>query len=162
VNSLHASNVYYGSQELGPPQSAPPPGARQCRIALAAAPESTRIAREFTAVTLRRWQQGGLVDDAVVVASELVTNAIRHGAGTIGAEAAPVGLAWRYQPCRLICVVTDRNPKPPVLIPPGLEAECGRGLLVVQALTVAWGWTMLGPAEKAVWAALEPLAQPGS
>jgi anti-sigma regulatory factor (Ser/Thr protein kinase) len=162
VNSLQARNVYCGSGELGPPNSAPPQGVRECRIALAAAPESTRIARDFTSVTLRRWQQGALIGDATVVASELVTNAIRHGTGLPagGAEAAPVGLAWHYLPHRLVCVVTDRSHRPPVLVLPGLDAECGRGLQIVQALTAAWGWTMLGPQEKAVWAALEPLGQP--
>jgi anti-sigma regulatory factor (Ser/Thr protein kinase) len=161
VNWLQARYVHCGSGELGPPNSAPPQGGRECRIALAAAPESTRTARDFTSVTLRRWQQGPLIGDATVVASELVTNAIRHGTGhtAAGADAAPVGLAWHYLPHGLVCVVTDRSQRPPVLVLPGLDAECGRGLQIVQALTAAWGWTMLGPREKAVWATLEPLRE---
>jgi hypothetical protein len=42
-------------------------------------PESARTAREFTVATLHEWQLEPLVEDAVVIASELATNAIRHG-----------------------------------------------------------------------------------
>jgi hypothetical protein len=52
-------------------------------------------------------------------------------------------------------VVTDRSPKPPVLVPADLNAESGRGLQIVHALAPAWGWTMLSAQEKAVWAALQ-------
>ncbi|HEX9359541.1 MAG TPA: ATP-binding protein [Streptosporangiaceae bacterium] len=144
-------------QELGPPHSALPAAGRHCRITLAPAPESTGAARGFTTATLHGWHLDTLIQDAVIVASELVTNAIRHGSAfaTKSGKHTQVELTWQRQASRLICVVTDRSPKPPVLAPADLNAESGRGLQIVHALVPAWGWTMLSAQEKAVWAALQ-------
>jgi two-component sensor histidine kinase len=118
-------------------------------------PESVSAAREFTAATLRSWELGGLVEEAIIVASELVTNAIRHGMCWAGAEdeTAGVELAWQRHSDRIICVVTDCSSMPPVLEQADMNAESGRGLQVVSALAAAWGWVVLGAREKAVWAA---------
>jgi hypothetical protein len=141
------------------------------RILLASGPQSAKAAREFTAATLRGWQLDALIDDAVIVASELVTNAIRHGTCLAGDGLAGDGLAgdgsagdgsgqgqvelsWRCQASRVICVVTDGSAQPPVSGSAGPDAVSGRGLQVVQALAAAWGWTMLSTTQKAVWAAL--------
>jgi hypothetical protein len=145
-------------QELGPPpHSALPAAGRHCRITLAPAPESTGTARGFTTAALHGWHLDTLIQDAVIVASELVTNAIRHGSAFAAQSGkhAQVELTWQRQASRLICVVTDRSPQPPVLAPADLNAESGRGLQIVHALAPAWGWTMLSAQEKAVWAALQ-------
>jgi anti-sigma regulatory factor (Ser/Thr protein kinase) len=128
---------------------------RQRRITLPPVPESAKAAREFTAATLRQWHLDPLVSDAVLVASELVTNAISHGSPQAGDElGAPLELTWSYQVSRLICVITDRAVEPPVAAAADPDAESGHGLQIVGALAAAWGWTMLGTGEKAVWAAL--------
>jgi len=129
---------------------------RQRRITLPPVPESAKAAREFTAATLHNWHLDPLISDAALIASELVTNAINHGSpqGQPGAQAAPVELTWSYQVSRLICVITDRATEPPVAAPADPDAESGHGLQIVGALAAAWGWTMLGTGEKAVWAAL--------
>src|SRR5262249_59059989 len=44
---------------------------------------------------------------------------------------------------------------PPAVTAQDPEAESGYGLQIVGALAVAWGWTILGTGEKAVWAALD-------
>jgi anti-sigma regulatory factor (Ser/Thr protein kinase) len=124
---------------------------RQRRITLPPVPESAKAAREFTAATLRNWHLDPLISDAVLIASELVTNAISHGSQQ---DAEPVELTWSYQVSRLICVITDRGAEPPVAAPAGADAESGHGLQIVGTLAAAWGWTMLGTGEKAVWAAL--------
>jgi len=121
-------------------------GAGRRRLGLDPVPESARAAREFTVATLHEWQLESLTEDAVVIASELATNAIVHGTPAAtrdtakGAERACVELSWCLQASRLICVVTD---------------EAGHGLQIVGALAVAWGWTILSTGEKAVWAALD-------
>ncbi|MEZ0094792.1 ATP-binding protein [Streptacidiphilus sp. EB129] len=51
--------------------------------ALAPRHESVRTAREFTKLTLNRWELGGLFDDIALVASELVTNALRHALASV-------------------------------------------------------------------------------
>jgi anti-sigma regulatory factor (Ser/Thr protein kinase) len=125
---------------------------RQRRITLPPVPESAKVAREFTTATLRNWRLDPLISDAVLIASELVTNAISHG--NQNQQPEPVELTWSYQVSRLICVITDRGAEPPVAEPADPDAESGHGLQIVGALAAAWGWTMLGTGEKAVWAAL--------
>jgi len=123
-------------------------------LLLTADPDSVKAARDFTAETLRGWQLGDLVDEGVMIASELVTNAVRHGVCVGGPGTGKVGLTWQRHVSRVICVVTDGSSMPPVLAAPDTGAESGRGLHVVNALAAAWGWTMVGSGEKAVWAAL--------
>jgi anti-sigma regulatory factor (Ser/Thr protein kinase) len=125
-----------------------------CELDLKPGPESVKLAREFTSVTLLDWQLGDLVEEAVIVASELVTNAIRHGTrcSVPAADVATVRLAWQRQTDRILCVVTDSSDSPPVLEDADMTSESGRGLQVVHALAAAWGWVMLGACQKAVWA----------
>jgi len=138
-----------------PPSPMPPAAGRHCQLVLIPGPESAKAARDFTTATLRNWQLDTVVTEAVIIASELVTNAIRHGRSLVDdAEQALVGLAWQRHPSRVICVVTDQSTKPPVMVPADPDAESGRGLQVVQALAAGWAWMMLGAQEKAVWAAL--------
>jgi len=120
-------------------------------------PESVKAARDFTATTLRSWNLDALVEEAVIVASELVTNAIKHGTSASGprADVGSVMLAWQRHDSRIICVVTDGSSMPPVLEQADMNSESGRGLQVVHALAAAWGWVMLGACEKAVWAAFQ-------
>jgi anti-sigma regulatory factor (Ser/Thr protein kinase) len=157
--SAHAAGDRRGARQ--PTVSAPPATGRRRRIGLAPVPESARAAREFTVATLRKWQLDTLTEDAVVIASELATNAIRHGTraatgdATDGPGSGRVELSWCLQASRLICVVTDQTGTPPALAAGGPEAESGHGLQIVGALAIAWGWTILGTGEKAVWAALE-------
>jgi hypothetical protein len=144
------------------PQSSPGPeyppdkvlGAGALRQALlSVGPEAAKAARDFTTSTLRDWQLDDLAQEAVLIASELVTNAIRHGRCCAGPDDG-VELAWHRQAARVICMVIDRSPLPPVLGIADQDAESGRGLQVVQALAANWGWMMLGATSKGVWAAL--------
>ena len=131
-------------------------------MALKPGGESVKAARDFTAATLRGWHLDGLIEDAVIIASELVTNAIRHGTALAGPECpSEVELAWQRFASRVTCVVTDGSTRPPVLSAADMNAESGRGLQVVHALAAAWGWMMVGAREKAVWATLL-LPSPGS
>jgi anti-sigma regulatory factor (Ser/Thr protein kinase) len=124
-------------------------------MALKPGSESVKAARDFTAATLRGWHLDGLVEDAVIIASELVTNAIRHGTALADPDGATeVELAWQRFASRVTCVVIDGSSRPPVLAAADMSAESGRGLQVVHALAAAWGWMMTGAREKAVWATL--------
>lgn len=129
------------------------PDSSLAQIFLSVAPEAAKAARDFTKATLADWQLDDLVTEAVLIASELVTNAIRHG-GCCASDANPVELAWQRQASRVVCMVTDCNSKPPVLGAADQDAESGRGLQVVQALAATWGWMLLAASSKAVWAAL--------
>jgi anti-sigma regulatory factor (Ser/Thr protein kinase) len=144
-----------------PNQGSPNPGGpnpggtdRQARVSLPPVPQAARTAREFTTAALARWHLDALISDATLIASELVTNAINHGTPESN-PGAHVELTWSYQVSRLICVITDQAAGAPVVAAENPEAESGHGLQIVAALAAAWGWTMLGTGEKAVWAALD-------
>jgi anti-sigma regulatory factor (Ser/Thr protein kinase) len=119
-------------------------------------PPSIKAARDFTTDTLLDWGLRGLIQDATLVVSELVTNALRHGArdgeGGTGPD-RPELILWARDGY-LVCVVIDASASPPVRVPAGVAREDGRGLQVVQALASRWGWSMLGVHRKAVWAVL--------
>jgi anti-sigma regulatory factor (Ser/Thr protein kinase) len=158
--SARAADDRYASRQPAFAKLAPPSAGRR-RLGLAPVPESARAAREFTVATLHEWQLESLIEDAVVIASELATNAILHGTPAATGDAANdperarVELSWCVQASRLICVVTDQAGAPPAVAALDPEAESGHGLRIVGALAVAWGWTILGAGEKAVWAALD-------
>jgi anti-sigma regulatory factor (Ser/Thr protein kinase) len=161
-----------GSGTRPPASSAPPsspaaPGQRAlpaqagnhrlARCALRPQPCAVKAARDFARATLGQWQANRLFDDAAVVISELVTNAVRYGrrAGLVrSAPDARLELVLMRRDGCLVCVVTDPNPGPPVRMEPDYVAETGRGLCVVESLSKQWGWTPLATDRKAVWAAL--------
>ncbi|MGD3108338.1 ATP-binding protein [Streptomyces sp. YGL11-2] len=118
-------------------------------------------ARQFTRTTLQGWRMcPGLADDAVLVVSELVTNALRHGAGetrrTLNyAGPEPFCHAWlalTRQERGVLCAVSDAGATAPVLRDRDELAESGRGLHLVELLSDAWGWTPPDRAGKTVWA----------
>jgi hypothetical protein len=158
--SAQAAGGRYAPRQPAPARPAPA-GAGRRRLGLSPVPESARAAREFTVATLHEWQLESLTEDALVIASELATNAILHGTPAATGDTASdperacVELSWCLQASRLICVVTDQAATPPAVAAQDPEAESGHGLQIVGALAVAWGWTILDTGEKAVWAALD-------
>lgn len=130
---------------------------RFARCALRPQPCAVKAARYFTHATLCSFDTCELFDDASVVISELVTNAVRYGLRpglAKNAPAARIEVLLLRQASHLVCVVTDSNPGPPTLLEPDFAAETGRGLYVVEALSSRWGWTPLHTGHKAVWATL--------
>jgi hypothetical protein len=112
---------------------------------LAPRPESAKAARDFTRLTLRGWRMARLSDVAELVVSELVTNALRHGllsARWMPGE-HPIRLRLLRQDPYLMCMVTDPDTSGPVRIDSRSGAESGRGLQVVEACSVRWGWQPL-------------------
>ena len=154
MTSAHADCRHDPLAELWWPGPARWPAGRNCCTALYPGGPAARSAREFTAAALRGWQLEPLIPDAVTIASELAANAVRHAAPPAGTPGRLAELAWWHEGHQLTCVVTDASGHPPVLAPPDPAAESGRGLQIVDALAAAWGWTLRGAHEKAVWAAL--------
>lgn len=132
---------------------------------IVAAPDSTAIARIFLKRTLQHWRAPHVVDDMLTVGTELVTNAIKicdkYGNGQ-----------WRQVPTsklirlRLLGFQTtvavevwDRCPSEPQLLPLDFESEHGRGLYMVDALSLGWGFYPVAPWGKVVWSELEVLSQ---
>ena len=123
---------------------------------LGAHPESVQAGRNFTQVTLGLWDMETLADLAELVVSELLTNAVRHGVPSARKTVSEhcVRLRLLGQAPFVMCMVTDPGQGIPVLRDSGLDAECGRGLTVVDACSVRWGWHLLDEGGKVVWALL--------
>jgi two-component sensor histidine kinase len=94
---------------------------------------------------LKRWGLAELIPTAELLASELVTNAVRYSQGSIALRLV------REE--GLVCEVHDDSAALPRLRHASDDDERGRGLLVVSQLSVRWGArrTLSG---KAVWCEL--------
>lgn len=112
--------------------------------------ESPGIARNVTKATLSGWCLDRFYDDAAVVVSELVTNAIRYGLCPDARD--PLRLVLVRYERQLVCMVTDPTDTAPRMQEPDWVAETGRGLHIIEAISRAWGWTPLLGGGKAVWA----------
>lgn len=117
--------------------------------------ESPGIARNVTKDTLVRWCLADLYEDAAVVVSELVTNALRYGLCSDVQRVLRLVLV-RYDG-QFVCMVTDPADTAPQMQEPDYIAETGRGLHIIEAMTRAWGWTPLLGGGKAVWASFSIL-----
>ncbi|GAA3785702.1 hypothetical protein GCM10022403_020590 [Streptomyces coacervatus] len=102
------------------------------------------VSRARTAVTrqLAAWGLDDLAFTTELVASELVTNAIRHATG-------PVRLRL-LRDRALLCEVSDGSSTSPRLRRALTEDEGGRGLFLVAQLTERWG-TRYTPYGKVIW-----------
>ncbi|MET8687644.1 ATP-binding protein [Streptomyces sp. NPDC004732] len=100
-----------------------------------------------------------VVDDAVLILSELLSNACRHGRplgrGMVGD--GDVRVAWHVDKSgRLTVEVTDGGgPTRPVPATPSVTAHGGRGLNIITALSDAWGVRDDVHGEVTVWAIVQ-------
>jgi CheY-like chemotaxis protein len=120
---------------------------RQLRLSLVPELQYVARARRFLRDALSAWGVGHLYPDAVVVVSELVTNAIVHAP-------APGELRLSLHPDVVRIAVTDAGTGAPEPRQESSTREGGRGLYLVNALTSAWGMEPLPDGGKAVWAEL--------
>ncbi|MER6922178.1 SpoIIE family protein phosphatase [Streptomyces spiralis] len=110
-------------------------------------PEAVSHARRFTRRTLRAWEVTADADAALLVVSELVTNALVHTDGQVRLDLTLVN-------DRLRIAVADTSPRTPVKPTRiGWEATGGRGILLVEAVSAAWG-TLPVSGGKQVWSEL--------
>ncbi|WP_327729740.1 SpoIIE family protein phosphatase [Streptomyces sp. NBC_00487] len=159
--SLYAGSAYAGADRRA-----------VVHVSLPGGPLAPGAARRFVGTALAEWAEldlpgaaalsARLVEDAIVVVSELVTNAVVH-AGTdvellcrLGRD-DPASAGWLlvevsdHHPSR---AVRDEGAERPYLVErPYGAAEYGRGLRLVAALSEAWGITYR-TGTKTVWARL--------
>ena len=103
---------------------------------LTAVPAAVPYARRHTRRVLADWSMAALSEQAELVVSELVTNAV--AASRAVRTDAPVRLWLVADGTRAGVAVWDANPRLPVVAKPDELAETGRGLLLVA--TVAGHW----------------------
>jgi serine phosphatase RsbU (regulator of sigma subunit)/anti-sigma regulatory factor (Ser/Thr protein kinase) len=111
-------------------------------------PTAAREARSMVREKLGEWGLAELSFSAELAATELVTNAVRHGGGGI--------MLRLVRTDRVVCEVFDGSDARPKMRPPedNSTAESGRGLQVVSRLARRWG-VRPTPTGKSVWCELD-------
>ncbi len=109
----------------------------------AAATARSRIGAELSAVGV----DPRVIDDVVLVASELVTNAVRHTAGD-----DLLTVSWELVGAGVVVSVDDSSLGAPTLRNPRPEDPSGRGIPIVDALSSEWGVIPRLGDGKQVWA----------
>lgn len=130
-------------------------------LELGALPTAVACARSHTLAMLAEWglaRRGDLPEIAELLVSELLTNAytttVAHQLGT------PIRLRLATDRAALLIEVWDGDPVPPPFPArksPPTQAEAGRGLFLIQALSTRWSWYSLRYLPgKVVWAQVAP------
>jgi anti-sigma regulatory factor (Ser/Thr protein kinase) len=110
-------------------------------------------ARLHTRHVLWEWDLRNLGESAELLVAELVTNAITASGAMV--QAFPVRLWLASDSVQVLIVVWDASRQPPVRMDTSSEAENGRGLMLVEAISEQWGWYFReGHDGKFVWAIL--------
>ncbi|MEU9891824.1 ATP-binding protein [Sphaerisporangium sp. NPDC051017] len=115
--------------------------------------DSVKMARDVTRTTLDRWGLAKLCDDAALVVSELVTNAVRYGSrAPLRPQDHPITLILLRLAPHVLLAVSDPSDEIPTPKEPDFISEHGRGLHIVETYSTCWGWDALDEGGKAVWA----------
>jgi anti-sigma regulatory factor (Ser/Thr protein kinase) len=146
------------------PRAAPPvrDGRGQPRhtfLELLALPGAVPCARKHAQCVVAEWGRGALADTVGLLVSELVTNAVTASqslARDLGVT--PVRLLLVEGTAGVLVQVWDASGglPAPAALPEPLDAEHGRGLLLVDALSQAWGSYVSAGVGKVVWCSVEP------
>lgn len=101
------------------------------------APSASVVRRELRSWLEDHGFEGGTIDDARVVVSELVGNSVRHAAPL---PVNDIAVSWAVEGGDLVISVSDGGS--PLSIPHTVEASgaevSGRGLTIVEALVDRW------------------------
>jgi anti-sigma regulatory factor (Ser/Thr protein kinase) len=127
------------------------PTLQRTTVQLPASLTSPRAARRFVARALLDWRLVQLVESASLVVSEIVTNAVVHAASA-------VDVTLSRADGRVQIMVQDagtRDHPTARTAEPERQLLGGRGLLLVERTTQAWGILPARPIGKSVWAVLD-------
>ncbi|WP_435244379.1 ATP-binding protein [Streptomyces sioyaensis] len=110
----------------------------QSRISLSADDLAPRRARAFTRTKLTEWGLEALADRALLIVSELVTNARRHGRTKPEGLLEEITLTISYQNAVVGIELEDNSRQLPAPRKGSIGALDGRGLCLVAAEADAW------------------------
>jgi anti-sigma regulatory factor (Ser/Thr protein kinase) len=117
---------------------------REISLRLPLSVESPARARSFLSEALTRWGYESIRDEAVIVVSELATNAVIHAR-------REASLTVSARPGAVRVAVADGDSVLPVKGEPSVFAPSGRGLIIVERLSSEWG-AQTTETGKSVWA----------
>lgn len=87
---------------------------------------------------LWEWGMASVGESAELLVTELITNAVK--ASRAMTQVFPVRLWLVSDRAQILILVWDASPQPPVRADVSGEAENGRGLVLVEAISEQWGW----------------------
>jgi hypothetical protein len=130
-------------------------------VTLDALPTAVPSARAHARAIVGEWAMAGMAEDVTLVVSELVANAVvaSGDADRWPADPAARGVVpavhlrlWSDRRC-IVIEVWDLSSRSPEARQHDPDAENGRGLLLIEALSARWGWSSRpGRPGKVVWA----------
>lgn len=124
------------------------PVRKKARRLLGRSPRTSASAREFVRAICAGWRVPELAEDAQLVATELVENALRH------TDSVP-RLRLELRRRRLAVEVADDESSRPAMVREGLDlTETGLGLRMVAKVAKTWGSSRCRSGGKTVWAVL--------
>ncbi|MFD9653496.1 ATP-binding protein [Streptomyces mirabilis] len=125
----------------------------RCVMPFEAAPAELSLLRQRIRCMLGHWGVSAVAEEAELVVTELATNVIKH----VG-EGAAATLVLEPRQDRLRVELHDKSHTVPTRNSGSCDAECGRGLHLLSAMSLEWG-TLLTATGKAVWCeiSLEPV-----
>lgn len=127
---------------------------------LAALPTAPACARGLVRSVAHEWGLPDLTDTAELLASELVTNAVRASERLmIRADLAVVPVVWLWlasDKSSLVIHVQDGNDEMPVRRNASPDDDSGRGLMLVESLGSDWG-AYRKTVGKVVWVKIDPV-----
>jgi anti-sigma regulatory factor (Ser/Thr protein kinase) len=108
-------------------------GERRAGIVLAPESSSLSAARCFVSSALEVWDCEDSDEIVPLLTSEIVSNAVRHAAGSVGLELAHLnGEVLRVQ-------ARDESPDAPVIRRSSPDGIGGHGLTIIESLARRWG-----------------------
>ena len=143
----------------GPPLAGLSP--LQSYLELGALASAVPCARLHARQVVWEWGLEELADPVELIVSELVTNGLHASEGLAGSRYAgrwapgvpPLRLWLQAEDKRIVIQVWDGNDKLPVRQMGSPSAEGGRGLLLVESISITWGsYQAEGASGKVVWA----------
>lgn len=113
-------------------------------------PAAIRAGRRFIEDQVVALGGESVVDDAALVAAELLANALQHGKPPFGVDVKAHGSMIRVE-------VHDGESRPPIRPTQSVTSNMtGRGLMLVEAASVRWGVMQIPDDGKVVWAEFDP------
>jgi anti-sigma regulatory factor (Ser/Thr protein kinase) len=124
-------------------------GGADVQVALPPDLTAAREARAAARRVLPTWRLGALLEPVLLVVSELVGNAVRHGRPPVDLRLRRAGRGVRVD-------VHDEDATPPAAVDTDADHESGRGLRIVDALAAESGVERIEGDGKVVWARVDP------
>jgi anti-sigma regulatory factor (Ser/Thr protein kinase) len=106
----------------------------RCTRSLPNRPESVRKVRGWIRNTLAMYGHEDVLDPALLIMSELATNAVLHGT-----QSDTIKLLCQLDDGILTIGVIDYDQRQPIILAVSMDDERGRGLMLVDSVSDEWG-----------------------